>query len=89
MQVLGGDVAGVVVEANENARFKPGARVAFLSDGYLWSKPYGSYAEFITVPEEHVALLPDGVSFEAAAGLPLAALTAQQVRPLAVSPVGH
>ena len=32
-QVLGGDVAGVVVEADEGSPFPPGTRVGFLSDG--------------------------------------------------------
>ena len=52
-----------------------------MSDGYQWGKPYGSYAEFIAVPEEQVAAVPEGVSWEAAAALPTAALTVLQVGP--------
>lgn len=79
-QVPGGDVAGVVEAASPGCRIAAGTRVAFLSEGYHWDRPLGSYAEFITVPEEQVAVLPDDVSFEVAAALPMAALTAQQVR---------
>jgi NADPH:quinone reductase-like Zn-dependent oxidoreductase len=79
VQIPGGDVAGVVVDADGGARIQPGTRVAFLSDGFAWSKPYGSYAEYITVPEQDVAVLPEEIGFEEAAGLPLVSLTALQV----------
>lgn len=36
----------------------------------------GSYAEYISVPEENVIRLPNGISFEEAATLPVAGLTA-------------
>ena len=39
---------------------------------------YGTYAEFTTVPEGFLAHMPEGLSFEEAAALPLAALTAHQ-----------
>ncbi|GAB4813063.1 hypothetical protein N2152v2_000109 [Parachlorella kessleri] len=79
-KVLGGDVAGVVVEADQGSRFRPGTRVACLSDGFDFRKPYGSYAEFISVPERTVADLPGSISFEAGAALPLA------LDPLALKP---
>lgn len=77
-KILGGDVAGVVVNADVGAKLKPGTRVAFLSDGFIFSKPYGAYAEFIAVPEAHVAEIPEGVDFKTAAGVPLVTLTAIQ-----------
>ncbi len=75
MQIPGGDVAGVVVEADESSPIKPGTRAAFMSEGYRCFRPYASYAEFITVPEGQVAVLPDGVDVDAAAVLPLVSLT--------------
>ena len=39
---------------------------------------YGTYAEFTTVPEGFLAHMPEELSFEEAAALPLAALTAHQ-----------
>ena len=39
----------------------------------------GTYAEYIALPEADVALMPANLSFEAAAGVPLTALTAFQV----------
>ncbi|GAB4818816.1 hypothetical protein N2152v2_005862 [Parachlorella kessleri] len=86
-QVLGGDVVGVVVDADDTASLQPGMRVAFLSDGFSWSKPYGSYAEFITAPESQVAVLPNDISFLEAAGLPLVTLTAlQALNPMNLQP---
>jgi len=42
----------------------------------MWT---GSYAEFMAVPAENVAMMPPNLSFEEAAGVPLTALTAWQV----------
>lgn len=72
-------MAGVVVEADPGSRFPPGTPVAFLSNSYRWDQRYGAYAELIAAPEAHVAALPEGVGFEEAAALPMAALTALQV----------
>ena len=43
----------------------------------MWT---GSYAEFMAVPADDVAMMPPSLSFEQAAGLPPTALTAWQVR---------
>ena len=42
----------------------------------MWT---GSYAEFMAVPADDVAMMPPNLSFEEAAGVPLTALTAWQV----------
>ena len=75
--VPGWDVAGVVEEIGESiSRFRKGDKV--------WAyarKPvvqWGTYAEFVAVREDHVALMPSKLLFEEAAGIPLAALTAYQ-----------
>jgi NADPH2:quinone reductase len=76
--IPGWDVAGVVEEHGEGAsRFRRGDRV--------WAyarKPtvqWGCYAEYVTIREEDVALMPARLLFEEAASIPLAALTAYQV----------
>jgi NADPH:quinone reductase-like Zn-dependent oxidoreductase len=75
--IPGWDVAGVVEEQGEGAgRFRRGDRV--------WAyarKPtvqWGCYADYVTLPEENVALMPAKLLFEEAASIPLAALTAYQ-----------
>lgn len=75
--IPGWDAAGEILETGEGAcRFRPGDRV------YAYCrKPvvqWGAYAERIALPESSVARMPEGVAFEAAAALPLAALTAWQ-----------
>lgn len=75
--ILGWDVAGIVVEVGENvSSLKVGDKVFgmvnFLGAG-------NAYAEFVTSPENHLAKIPDGISFEQAAATTLAALTALQV----------
>ncbi len=74
--VLGSDVAGVVVEAGtEVRRFAPGDEVFAMqptSDGF------GGYAEYVAVREPAVAPKPANMSFEEAAAVPLAGLTALQ-----------
>ena len=75
--ILGWDAAGVVEEVGAAVTwFKPGDPVY----GYCrrHELEYGTYAEFTTVPEGFLAHMPEDLSFEEAAALPLAALTAHQ-----------
>ena len=77
-KVPGGDVAGVVLESDSASSFPPGTRVYSCTTGFqLWSKE-GSYAELVSIPEDHLAVLPDNVPLEEAGGLPLVCLTAWQ-----------
>lgn len=73
---LGWDVAGVVTELGRGVTiFAPGDRVF----GMPWfPRAAGAYAEFVTAPSRQLARMPDGLSFEEAAALPLAALTSWQ-----------
>ena len=75
--ILGWDAAGVVEQVGPAVTwFKPGDAVY----GYCrrHELEYGTYAEFTTVPEGFLAHMPEELSFEEAAALPLAALTAHQ-----------
>jgi NADPH2:quinone reductase len=67
---LGVDVAGVVRDAPADSGFAAGDRVACV-------QPYGAGAEVIAVDPDSVFPLPDAVSFEAGAALPMNYLTAQ------------
>lgn len=73
-KILGFDVAGdVVAVGSQVRRFKPGDAIYGST-----SFPGGGYAEFAAVPENLVALKPTNLSYEEAATVPLAALTALQ-----------
>jgi NADPH:quinone reductase-like Zn-dependent oxidoreductase len=75
--ILGWDAAGIVEEVGAAVTwFRPGDEVF----GYLrrHELEYGTYAEFATAPEGFFAPKPPSLSFEEAAALPLAALTAHQ-----------
>ncbi|MGG1156559.1 alcohol dehydrogenase catalytic domain-containing protein [Brevibacillus formosus] len=70
--VLGFDVAGIVKEVGEKVRhFKPGDRVMGLV-------PMGSYMDYVAVEEDHLAVIPESLSFEEAGAAPAVALTAWQ-----------
>jgi NADPH:quinone reductase-like Zn-dependent oxidoreductase len=72
---LGADVAGTVVAVGDQVtRFGAGDAVF----GEAFHSGLGSFAEYVCVPESALALKPDHLSFEAAAAVPLAALTALQ-----------
>jgi len=75
--IPGWDVAGVVDELGEGCqRFRKGDRVfAYARKPHI---QWGTYAEYVAVPERHVALMPPSLLFEEAAVIPCAALTAQQ-----------
>jgi NADPH:quinone reductase-like Zn-dependent oxidoreductase len=74
---LGWDVAGVVTEVPAGVtRFRVGDEVF----GMPWfPRQAGAYAEYVTAPSRHFATKPHPLSFEEAAALPLAGLTAWQI----------
>ena len=67
---LGVDFAGVVRSAPDGSGFAPGDRVACVL-------PYGGGAEVVALGPDSVFPLPDAMSFEAGAALPMNYLTAQ------------
>ena len=73
--ILGNDLAGVIVRVGSRVRqFKPGDEV--------YARPHkdriGTFAEFIAVKEDGVALKPKALTMEEAASIPLVGLTAWQ-----------
>ena len=73
-QILGSDIAGRVEAVGRNARqFQPGDEVYGLMPGYS-----GGFAEYACAPEKALALKPAGMTFEAAATIPQAAVIALQ-----------
>lgn len=78
-RVTGWDLAGTVLEpAADGSGPSAGARVVGLVDPYApgAGAGTGAWAERAAVGTENLAELPDGLSFEAAATLPVAGLTA-------------
>jgi NADPH:quinone reductase-like Zn-dependent oxidoreductase len=74
MTVLGCDVAGEVEAVGEGVtRFRVGDEVF----GSAYPR-YGAFAERVSVPEERLAAKPATLSFEQAAAVPVAAMTALQ-----------
>jgi len=75
--ILGWDAAGVVEKlGNGVTRFKKGDEIfAYCRKPIVHG---GAYAEYIVLEEEHAAIKPKNISFEEAASIPLAALTAYQ-----------
>ncbi|CDQ18731.1 NADP-dependent oxidoreductase [Halobacillus karajensis] len=73
--ILGWDAAGVIKEVGTAVeKFKVGDRVFARPE----TTRFGTYAEYTTVDEHLLAYLPENVSFEEAAAVPLAGLTAWQ-----------
>ena len=75
--VLGWDVAGEVVENGHGAaRFRVGEGVyAYARRPLLHA---GTFAEYIALPESYLSKKPVNISYEEAAAIPLAGLTAYQ-----------
>ncbi len=71
-RVPGAEVAGVVEESN-SPFFKAGNKVFA-----MLSSQGGGYSEYLSIKEQLVCPMPKNVSFEEAAVIPLAALTALQ-----------
>jgi NADPH:quinone reductase-like Zn-dependent oxidoreductase len=74
-QILGGDIAGEVADVGAGVtRFKPGDEIY----ANLLDHGFGGFAEFVSVPVDVVSLKPPSLSFEEAAAVPMAAVTALQ-----------
>lgn len=74
-QVLGSDIAGQVEAVGKNVKqFKPGDAVF----GDISADGWGGFAEYACAREDAFALKPANMSFEEAAAVPMAAVTALQ-----------
>ncbi|MDR2235504.1 MAG: NADP-dependent oxidoreductase [Chryseobacterium sp.] len=75
--VLGRELSGIIVgKGSEATQFNIGDEV-YCGSGSMGSN--GSYAEYITAPEDIVAFKPQNLSFEQAAAIPSTGLTALQI----------
>ncbi|MEH0743151.1 NADP-dependent oxidoreductase [Vibrio cholerae] len=74
--VPGYDIAGEIIAAGDDAqRFAVGDKVA----GFIgFPLQGGGYSQYVVVPETLLTLVPDAITLEAAAALPLAGQTAVQ-----------
>ena len=73
--ILGNELAGVVVQLGAGVkRFKPGDEVY----ARVGKDRIGTFAEFIAVREDDLAMKPHGLTMEEAASIPLVGLTAWQ-----------
>jgi NADPH:quinone reductase-like Zn-dependent oxidoreductase len=74
-KILGVDIAGQVEAVGQGVtRFKPGDEVY----ANLLAHGYGGFAEYVSVPVDAMSLKPANLSFEEAAAVPMAAVTALQ-----------
>lgn len=75
--ILGWDIAGTVVAKGDKVtKFEIGDNVFGMVN---FPGRGNAYAEFVAAPEDHLAKMPQNISFEDAAATTLAALTALQV----------
>jgi NADPH:quinone reductase-like Zn-dependent oxidoreductase len=73
--IPGGDIAGMVEAVGKDVKqFQPGDEVFGDLSGCGW----GGFAEYVSVPENVLALKPANLSFEEAAAVPMAGVTALQ-----------
>ncbi len=72
-QTLGADISGKVEAVGKNVvQFRPGDEVF----GDVFASGFGGFAEYKCAPEDELVLKPKNVSFEEAAAVPLAGMTA-------------
>jgi len=73
--IPGGDIAGRVEAVGKDVKqFQPGQDVF----GDLSCCGWGGFAEYVAVPESALALKPEKITYEEAAAVPMAAVTALQ-----------
>src|SRR5699024_1622107 len=62
--ILGVEVSGIVEQAGKHAKVAVGTKVMGLVNG-------GGYAEYAVMPEANAMLIPENISFEEAAAIPV------------------
>ncbi len=79
-KILGADIAGrVETVGRQVTQFRPGDEVfGGLFAGMFGGKGLGGFAEYVTATEDKLAHKPANLSFEQAAAIPIAAVTALQ-----------
>ena len=74
-KILGADIAGRVEAVGKNVtQFQPGDEVF----GDVFETGLGAFAEYVCVTEKAIVLKPAGMTFEEAAAVPVASVTALQ-----------
>jgi NADPH:quinone reductase-like Zn-dependent oxidoreductase len=74
-QILGADIAGRVEAVGGDVKqFRPGDEVF----GDISASGFGGFAEYVSIPEDTLALKPANISFEEAAAVPMAGVVALQ-----------
>lgn len=74
-KIFGADIAGYIEAIGKDTQtFKVGDAVF----GDISFAGFGGFAEYVAVPESLLAMKPEGVSFEDAASVPMASVTALQ-----------
>lgn len=74
-KILGGDFAGTVAEIGQNiTQYKVGDKIF----GLINAMRGGAYAEYVKVKQHNISHMPGNLTFEEAAAIPLAGLTAYQ-----------
>jgi NADPH:quinone reductase-like Zn-dependent oxidoreductase len=77
-KILGSDIAGRVEAVGKNVKqFQPGDEV-FGAKGWFGRRRLGGFAEYVCAVEDELVLKPANVSFEDAAAVSVAAITALQ-----------
>ncbi|OTA53019.1 zinc-binding dehydrogenase [Hypoxylon sp. EC38] len=76
-RIIGCDFAGTV-EDNNGSRWRRGQRVAGFVQGASTNPPRGAFAEYVVIEESLVYSIPDEISYQDAAVVPLAFATAVQ-----------
>jgi NADPH:quinone reductase-like Zn-dependent oxidoreductase len=76
-RVPGTDVAGLVESVGKNVtRFRPGDEVFGETHAKLQWRNGGAFAEYVSVPQDALALKPNGITFEQAAAVPTSGIIA-------------
>lgn len=74
--ILGREFSGIIANKGKSVKDLEIGDAVFCASGSMGSN--GTYAEYISVPQQILARKPANISFEQAAALPISALTAMQ-----------
>jgi NADPH:quinone reductase-like Zn-dependent oxidoreductase len=85
--IPGMDAAGVIDEVGEGSTWKVGDQVMAIA--LPLAEHGGAYVEYLVAPDDTIARIPAGTSFEEASTVPMNGLTATQILELVALQPGH
>ena len=77
--IIGLECSGIIIDYSDDCEIAGKSKIYDINSKVMALLPGGGYAQYVAVQESHLIPIPSNLSFELAAGIPEAFLTAFQI----------